>query len=156
MTVEEVVEKYSNILFRICMVILCNHHDAQDALQDTFCRYMEKQPVFSEAEHEKAWLIKVATNICRDMRRFQLRHPKVDLEELTDYCAAPAQREILAEVMALPVGLKTVIILYYVEGYGTVEIADTLNLSVSAVKKRLQRGRELLKKYIGEEEVISI
>ena len=135
MTVEEVVMKYSNTLFKICMVVLGNPQDAQDALQETFCRYMEKQPVFREEEHEKAWLIKVATNICRDMHRFRIRHPQINLEELAEYYTAPEQGEALAEVLLLPAKLKIVIVLHYIEGYRTDEIAAILNISVSAVKK---------------------
>ncbi len=152
MTVEEVVMKHSNMLFKICMVMLCNPHDAQDALQDTFCRYMEKKPYFQEEEHEKAWLIRVATNICRDMRRFQLRHPRVNIEELADYYAAPEQGATLNELLLLPAKLKIVIILHYIEGYQTNEIAEILDISPSAVKKRLQRGREQLKGFISQEE----
>ena len=63
MTVEEIVESYGDMLYRICVVILCNEQDAQDAVQETFCRYMEHSAKFHSKEHEKAWLIKVATNI---------------------------------------------------------------------------------------------
>ena len=75
--IRQAVTKYSDMLYRICIVILCNEQDVQDAIQDTFCRYLEKAPDFHDEEHEKAWLIRVATNICRDMVRFRLRHPKV-------------------------------------------------------------------------------
>ena len=56
--IREAVVKYSDMLYRICIVMLCNEQDAQDAIQDTFCRYLEKKPEFREEEHEKAWLIK--------------------------------------------------------------------------------------------------
>jgi RNA polymerase sigma-70 factor (ECF subfamily) len=59
--IEYAVEKYSQMLFRICYSILNNKHDAEDALQETFLRYMLKAPLFKDSEHEKAWLIKVAT-----------------------------------------------------------------------------------------------
>ena len=75
--IRQAVTKYSDMLYRICIVILCNEQDVQDAIQDTFCRYLEKAPDFHDEEHEKAWLIRVATNICRDMVRFQLRQKTV-------------------------------------------------------------------------------
>ena len=84
MTIEEVVTTYSPMLYRICVVMLGNEADAQDAVQDTLCRYLECKKKFQDREHEKAWLIKVAQNRCRDMRRFQLRHPKVFLEEVSN------------------------------------------------------------------------
>ena len=51
---EELVTRYSNMLFKICLVILGNEQDAQDAVQETFYRYLKNQPDFSNEEHEKA------------------------------------------------------------------------------------------------------
>lgn len=140
--IRNAVLKYSDMLYRICMVILCNEQDVQDAMQDTFCRYLEKKPDFSDREHEKAWLIRVATNICRDMVRIRIRHPKICIDELQDSLAAPEQKEILKELFELPVRQKTVIYLHYVEGYHIKEIADILGTTEGAVKMRLRRGRE--------------
>ena len=145
--IRNAVLKYSDMLYKICIVILCNEQDVQDAIQDTFCRYMERKPAFRDAEHEKAWLIRVATNICRDMIRFRLRHPKVCIDELADSLttAAPEQRETLEELLELPVKQKMVIYLHYVEGYRIREIADILGISEGAVKMRLRRGREQIR-----------
>lgn len=144
MQIEEIVLRYSNMLYKICIVMLCNEQDAKDAIQDTFCKYLEKRPDFANDEHEKAWLIRVATNICRDMLRSRMRHPKVSIDELADRLAAPVQKETLTELMELPTKQKVVIYLHYVDGYSVKEIADILGLTQSAVKKRLQRGREYL------------
>ena len=143
--VRKAVLKYSDMLYKICIVILCNEHDVQDAIQDTFCRYMEKKPNFRDEEHEKAWLIRVATNISRDMIRFRIRHPKVSIDELENGLVAPEQKETLKELLELPVKQKMVIYLHYVEGYHIKEIADILGITEGAVKMRLQRGRELMK-----------
>ncbi len=144
MNIEKTVLKYSNMLYKICIVMLCNEQDAQDAVQDTFCRYLEKKPEFKSTEHEKAWLIRVATNISRDMLRFRKRHPKISIDDLSHRLSAPAQEEALAELLLLPPGQKIVIYLHYVDGYSVKEIAGILKLSESAVKKRLQRGRDFL------------
>ena len=140
--VRNAVLKYSDMLYKICIVILCNEHDVQDAIQDTFCRYMEKKPIFRDEEHEKAWLIRVATNISRDMIRFRIRHPKVSIDELENSLVAPEQKETLRELLELPVKQKMVLYLHYVEGYHIKEIADILGITEGAVKMRLQRGRE--------------
>ena len=140
--VRNAVLKYSDILYKICIVILCNEQDVQDAIQDTFCRYMEKKPQFRDEEHEKAWLIRVATNISRDMIRFRIRHPKVSIDELENSLVAPEQKETLRELLELPVKQKMVIYLHYVEGYHIKEIAHILGITEGAVKMRLQRGRE--------------
>ena len=80
--VEYAVEKYSKTLFRICYSILLNEADTEDALQETFIRYMTKAPLFKDSEHEKAWLIKVATNISKNMVRFRKTHQSANLAEL--------------------------------------------------------------------------
>ncbi len=149
--IREAVIKYSDMLYKICIVILCNEQDVQDAIQDTFCRYLEKKPDFRDEEHEKAWLIKVATNICRDMIRFRIRHPKIPIDEVENVLVAPKQRETLKELLELPVKQKTVIYLHYVEGYPVKEIADILGITESAVKSRLLRGRKQMRDMISVE-----
>lgn len=149
--IREAVIKYSDILYRICIVILCNEQDAQDAIQETFCRYLEKKPEFRDKEHEKAWLIRVATNISRDMIRFRIRHPKVSIDDVENTLVAPEQKEILKELLELPVKQKTVIYLYYVEGYHIKEIADILGITEGAVKTRLLRGRRQMRDAVSME-----
>lgn len=151
MTTEEVVTTYSPMLYRICVVMLGNEADAQDAVQDTICRYLERRKEFRDGEHEKAWLIKVAQNRCRDMRRFQMRHPKVSLEEVTASYEDPEYSQVLVELISLPLPVKEAVYLYYIEGYKTTEVSEMLGISVNAVKKRLQRGRKLLRLRLEEE-----
>ena len=151
MTIEEAVKKYSPMLYRICMVMLGSEADAQDAVQDTFCKYLGHAGKFRDEEHEKAWLIKVATNICRDMIRFRIRHPKVCIDEVENTLAAPEQKEIFKELLELPVKQKTVIYLHYVEGYQIKEIADILGITESAVKVRLLRGRKQMRDAVSME-----
>lgn len=148
--VEEAVMKYSDMLYKICIVILCNEQDVQDAIQETFCRYLEKKPVFRDAEHEKAWLIRVATNLCRDMLRFRVRHPKVCIDELEQTLEGPKQRETLRELLDLPVKQKTAIYLHYVEGYQIKEVADIMGTTEGAVKMRLRRGKEQMRLILAE------
>lgn len=143
--IREAVIKYSDMLYKICIVILCNEQDVQDAIQDTFCRYLEKKPDFRDEEHEKAWLIRVATNICRDMIRFRIRHPKVSIDELENSLAAPEQKETLKELLELPVKQKTAIYLHYVEGYQIREVADIMGTTEGAVKMQLQRGKQQIR-----------
>lgn len=143
--IEYAVEKYSQMLFRICYSILCNKHDAEDALQETFLRYMTKAPLFKDSEHEKAWLIKVATNISKNMVRFNSRHAVENLDELRHIGISDDDRDIFELIMRLPAKYKIVLDLYYIEGYKANEIADITNTSPVAVRKRLQYGRKMLK-----------
>ncbi|MBE6771296.1 MAG: sigma-70 family RNA polymerase sigma factor [Ruminococcaceae bacterium] len=133
------------MLFRICYSILDNKHDAEDALQETFLKYMTKAPLFEDSEHEKAWLIKVATNISKNMCRFNNRHATENLEELRSIGVSDDDRDIFELIMRLPSKYKIVLDLYYIEGYKANEIAKITGASPVTVRKRLQYGRKLLK-----------
>ena len=61
--IENVIHNYGNMLFRLCLMMLGNVNDAEDIIQETMIKYMQKAPEFESAEHEKAWLIKVSTNV---------------------------------------------------------------------------------------------
>ena len=143
--IENTIKTYSDMLFKICLVMLCSEQDAEDALQDTFLRYISKAPVFNEAEHKKAWLIRVATNICNDMGRFRLRHNHINIDDLSDYYETEENADIIEAVLCLPQKYKIVIHLHYIEGYDIGSIAEIAGISIAAAKKRLQRGREMLK-----------
>lgn len=143
--IKNVIQTYGNLLYRTAFVILGSPYDVQDVLQEVLIKYMEKSPSFHDAEHEKAWLLRVTANLCKDCLRFNKRHTYVNLEEAQNVCASPEQMEILKEVISLPARWKTVLLLHYVEGYRIKEISRITGLSESAVKKRLQRGREALK-----------
>jgi len=143
--IECIVNTYSNTLFKLCFTILCNNADAEDAVEDTFLKYITKSPYFQDEEHTKAWLIRVATNTCKDMYRFNKKREHINFDDLFNYSKTEGSNEILEEVMNLPVKYKTVIHLFYIEGYKTDEISEILSTSSSAVRKRLQYAREKLK-----------
>ncbi len=143
--IEKTVKTYYDMLFKLCFAILADCADAEDAVSDTFLRYITRSPEFNGEEHKKAWLIHVATNVCKSMRRFRVRHAAVNLDDVTKLAAAEHDREILECVMRLAPKYRSVLHLYYIEGYKTAEIASMTDLSVSAVKKRLQYAREKLR-----------
>jgi len=150
--IDRIVDTYGNMLFRICLVILCNESDAEDAVQDTFIKYLSKSPTFNDSEHEKAWLITVATNRCKNMRRYNFIRRHTDINDLQLYCENYENYGLLDTLMKLPHKYKIVLLLHYVEGYKVDEIAKILNITAAAVKKRLQRGRELIRQNYREEE----
>ncbi len=142
--VEQMIRNYGDMLFRTCLVMLQNEPDAEDAVQETVLKYMLKSPAFDSPEHERAWLLKVAANQCRDMLRFRSRHPQITLEQLGEYLTDPENCGILDALMTIPEKYRIVMLLYYVEGYPTADIAQMIGKSASAVKMRLQKGRKLL------------
>ena len=140
----EAVEKYGDMLYRISLLILKNTADAEDAVQETFIKYFTKAPEFTDAEHEKAWLITVATNRCRDMLRYRSRHETESEKVLNTYAVEKSDSGRLEALMELSDKYRIIMILFYVEQYKIDEIADITGVSVSAVKMRLSRGRKLL------------
>ena len=150
-SLERVIENYSNLLYKICFMILKDEQDTKDVLQETFLTYMTKRPHFHSVEHEKAWLIKVSQNKCKEFLRFHKKHAGIPLEEVEESIGITRgldfeDREKLRLIWNLDVKLKSVVILYYVEGYSVRETASILNISEVATKKRLQRARETLMK----------
>jgi RNA polymerase sigma factor (sigma-70 family) len=138
-------DTYGSTVFRLCYIMMCNKKDAEDATQDTFVRYMNKQPAFENSSHERAWFLRVAANICRDHRRISFRHKEVALEETITSKEESDDTEILWEVLSLPDKYKIPIYLHYVEGYSIQDITEILNCNESTVKTWLFRGREKLK-----------
>ena len=138
------LQQYGNSLFRLCLFMLKNENDAEDAIQDTFIKYLQKAPFFTDTEHEKAWLFRVVSNTCLDVLRYQQKHPMEELDLAQYLPAKTEQAEILEVLLELPEKYRLVLILYYVEGYRISEIAEIIRKSPSAVKMRLQKGRKLL------------
>ncbi|MBP5276539.1 MAG: RNA polymerase sigma factor [Lachnospiraceae bacterium] len=153
---ESVIDRYSDMLYKICFLILKNEHDTRDVLQETFLTYYTKNRGFESEEHKKAWLIKVSQNKCKEFLRFHKRHAALPLEEMEETLIITdglrgSERELLSLVWDLDYKLKSVVILHYIEGYSVNEIASILKMSPAAVKKRLQRAREKLSmQYKGE------
>ena len=149
-----VIENYSDMLYKVCFVILKNEQDTKDVLQETFITYMTKEPKFNSEEHRKAWLIKVSQNKCREFLRFHKRHALVPLEEEEESLEITSGMNVedREKIRLIWNNLKSVVILYYVEGYSVRETAKILHISETAVKKRLQRARQLLMKLSREYE----
>ncbi|MBQ8165426.1 MAG: RNA polymerase sigma factor [Lachnospiraceae bacterium] len=150
---ENTILKYSDLLYRICFLILKNEQDVGDVIQETFILYMKKHPDFESEEKKKAWLIKVSQNKCKDFLRFHKRHSYVPLDEVEDILMGtsdvePSYKVQLEEIWELDYKLKSVVILYYIEGYSIKETAQMLAISESACKKRLERARNKLKEML--------
>ena len=107
-------------------------------------KYLQKKPNFTNSEHEKAWLITVASNKCRDILRFKKRHPIIDISEINECTNDTSDSGILEALMTLPEKYRVVLMLYYVEEYNIDMIAQVIGKTASAVKMRLQKGRRLL------------
>ena len=142
---ENVVVLYADMLYRLCFSMLGNREDAEDAVSEVVLKYMTAQKLFADEAHKKAWLLRVATHRCYDLLRFRKRSVRLCPEAVEEMGAENEVRDIIEAVYALPPKYKTVVVLHYVEGYKTEEIAKILSVSPVAVRKRLQYAREKLK-----------
>ena len=139
--------------------MLSDDQDAQDVVQETMMKYMEKAPTFDSTVQEKAWLLKVANNICIDMLRFRkrVRFMNQGDESILAQMVAKSEmddssEEFIKLIFSLKEKLRNAVYLYYYEEYSTEEIASILKISNAAVRKRLERGRVLLKDKLQEEQ----
>ncbi len=146
----EAMKEYGNNILRLAYSYMHNMADAEDILQDTIIKYLDKAPVFDSAEHEKAWLLKVCANLARN----KLDYNKVRAADELDDRIMGEQREDLSfvweAVKQLPVKQREVIHLFYYEGYPTKEIAQILKRNESTVRSDLKRARDKLKEILKE------
>ncbi len=151
----QIMSTYGNMLFQYAFLMLGNRQDAEDVLQDTLIKYWKKAPVFRNPDHEKAWLLTVVANQCRDMLRFRKRHLMVDLESIQELSDKTSEEflnsGILEALMRLPEKYKQVLYLHYVEEYSVADIANIIGRTSSAVKMRLKKGRQLLEEKYRKE-----
>ncbi len=150
--IERIIHDYADSLFRLCFTILRNSADAEDAVSETLLKYLTRAPVFLDENHRKAWLMRVAVNTSRDMLRSRNYREHLDLREVCFYAPEEPDNGILEAVLRLPEKYRTVLCLYYIEGYTSEEIGKILSISPSAVRKRMQYGRKKLKLEYEKEE----
>ena len=141
---DQVYEAYGPSLYRFCLLHMKNPSDAEDVMQEVFCKRLYRAPKFRSPEHERNWLFQVARNQCRDELR-RMRRTELPLEAAEHVSIPPAQLSLLEQASNLPEDQRTALHLYYYEGYQVEEIARLLNISVSSVKMRLKRGRVALR-----------
>lgn len=143
-SVERVFDVYGNMLYRVAFVMMKNAFDAEDVVQDTLIKYMECRKRFDTEEYRKAWLIRVTVNMSKNRLRFYRSHPKISIEQLSQYYESEEDTAVMDALLLLPSKYREILLLHYVEGYQGKEIAQMLKLSESAVRKRLERGRRKL------------
>ena len=142
--------KYVDMIYRLCYSFLKNKEDTEDAVQSIFVKYLKSRKQFDNEDHEKAWFIVTSSNTCKDMLRQPWRR-NVDIDTC-DFATASndtADNDVYAAIMDLPSKYKTVVYLYYYEGYKTQEIAQMLHKPSSTIRNYLTEARRHLKQILG-------
>lgn len=147
-TVEHALTSYGNTILRLSYSYLHNLSDAEDVLQDTLLSLVKNRPVFSDPEHEKAWLMRVAINLCKNKLKSSWFKTVGIPESFQAESMAEDESEVLEAVHNLPVKYREVVHLFYYEGYSTGEISSLLQKKESTVRSLLHRSRELLRKVL--------
>lgn len=144
------IELYADTVKRICMIHLKNQADTEDIFQNVFLKYVLSSDVFESPQHEKAWIIRVTVNACRDLLKSFFRSRTVPLDEIIEKPGREKEdlREVLEAVLSLPEKYKDVVYLYYYEGYKAEEISKLLGKNVNTVYTLLTRARNLLKEKL--------
>ena len=146
------VETYTPLIMRIGYTYLHSKEDAEDVCQETLVKLVRRSESFADSEHEKAWVVRVAINRCKDLLGSAARNRTVGLDESHDRPAPMNEgSDVLEAVAALPETYREPIFLHYCEGYKIAEIAHLTDKSESAVAKNLSRGRDMLRKALGGE-----
>ncbi|MDD3346713.1 RNA polymerase sigma factor [Oscillibacter sp.] len=147
---EQLYRTYGPALYRFCLLQMKNPADAEDVMQEVFCKRLYRAPAFASPEHERRWLFRVALNQCRDAWKRASRS-ELPLETAVGAAVTPAELNLLEQVANLPEAQRTALHLHYYEGYSVREIAALLGVTVSTVKMRMKRGREALRNGWEEE-----
>ena len=150
---ERLVNQFQASLLRTCYMYLRDREQAEDAVQETFFKAYRNFGAFRGESAEKTWLMKIAINTCRDMRRtgWFLHMDRRMTPEMLPEASVPfeeIEEGLIVEVMNLPLRLREVILLYYYQNMDTNEIAQTLGIARSSVSGRLQRARKKLREIL--------
>ena len=151
---KQAIDRYADLVRRVCMIHLKNHADTEDIFQTVFLKYVTGTTEFESEEHEKAWFIRVTINACKDLLRSFFRSRTVSLDDLLEQPDQVPEdhREVLEAVLALPDKYRDVVYLHYYEGYTAPEIGTILHKNPNTVYTLLTRARDELRKMLGGED----
>lgn len=151
---DELLEVYGDMVYRVALQNMGNIADAQDVAQDVFLRILKRQPQFTSKTHEKAWILRVTINICKDYWKYQRLRTTVELKDNLAGSKETADFGLLYEVMQLPEKYRNVIYLFYYEELSVAMIADILQKKEATILTWLHRARKQLKNRLEEGENI--
>ncbi len=151
-TVNRAIERHADTVKRICMLYLKNSADTEDIFQTVFLKYALSSDSFENEEHEKAWLIRVTINACKDVLKSFFRRVIVPLEEIPEMPSdlPPDYSDVWEAVLSLPPKYRDVIYLHYYEDYTAPQIGTILRKNVNTIYTLLNRARQMLRAKLKE------
>ena len=154
---DRLVAEYSDLILRLSYTYLGSTHDAEDICQTVLVKLMTSRQVFASKEHERAWVVRVTANACKDLLKSAPRRRNFGLEALEGrepagwdvQTAGTWESPVARAVQHLVEEQREAIHLHYYEGYKIDEIARMTKASPATVAKRLSRARETLRTVLG-------
>lgn len=148
---DEAVRRWGDAVYRLALARMGNRTDAEDIVQTVFVRFIVREEGFSDDEHAKAWLLRVAANCCCDVQRSAWSRYRAPLDEEPEEADGEAARwgDLWEAVGSLPVEQRVVVHLFYEEGYRIEEIARIVDAKPATVRVRLHRARRALRRLLG-------
>ena len=162
-----IINKYSDMVYRMAYSLVKSKYDAEDIHQEVFVRYIISAPKFESIEHEKAWFIRVTTNLCKNWWKTAWKRKVISLTEYEEeygetkgskcmqVCGQQTdmaeETDIIQIVKTLPQKYRAVIHLFYYEELSIEEIAAALELEPSTVRTQLTRARRRLGELLKED-----
>jgi len=151
---EEIYLAHHKSVFRLAYAYCKNRAEAEDITSEVFLKRFAYEKPFDDPKHETAWLMRVTVNLAKDLlKSFRYRFT-VPLDDADQTFEMEEESEVWHAVMNLPAKYRSVIHLYYYEGYSATEVASLTGSTETAVQTQLYRARSLLKKALGEEFLI--
>ena len=146
-----IYDRMKNTIYRTALAYCRNIQDAEDITHDVFLIRFRREEPFPDDESEKAWMLRVTVNQCKNLLKSFRRRFTVPLEDAADVCITQDEHSVWDAVNALPAHYRVVVHLYYYEGYTVGEIGKITGRSETAVQTQLYRARKMLRKALGEE-----
>ncbi len=146
-TAESVVKKYANMVYRLAFAQVRSKSDADDIFQEVFLRYVQSKAVFESEEHRKAWLIRVTVNCAKKHWSSAWRRKMVPLEDSYPF-ELPEETGVNEAMWKLASKYRSVIHLFYYEGYSITEISSILGVRESTIRTQLTRARARLSEML--------
>lgn len=147
MYLKDIIDNYSDMVYKVALTRCGNVENAEDVFQNVFMKLSEKMPKFKTEEHKKAWLIRVTINFSKNINMSAWNRKVVTLDENIEF-ETKEESDVFSIVCELPQNYRTVIYLYYYEGYKVEEIAKLMSSTSGTIKTWLYRARDILKTKI--------
>ena len=141
-------------LYRVAKTMLRNEQDCADAAQQAILHAWERLHTLRSPQYFKTWLIRILINECQMILRKRKREVTYEEGVLTEEAAQQDYSDLYQHLMQLDISYRLPLVMYYFDGFKIREIADILEMSESAIKMRLNRGKLQLRTMFEKEAAI--